>query len=58
MYYSEDVDILPLGAFEGKCEVRKKHDMPLSNDYLTLDNIFFCELFYDSSRDSLYQVYI
>ncbi|CAN6911605.1 unnamed protein product [Brassica oleracea var. botrytis] len=56
VYYSEDVDILPLGAFEGKCEVRKKHDMPLSNDYLTLDNIFFCELFYDSSRDSLYQM--
>ncbi|WZZ74546.1 hypothetical protein YC2023_085916 [Brassica napus] len=56
VYYSEDVYNLPPGAFEGKCEVRKKHDMPLSNDYLTLDNIFFCELFYDSSRDSLYQM--
>ncbi|KAF2532550.1 hypothetical protein F2Q70_00032200 [Brassica cretica] len=56
VYYSEDVYILPPGAIEGKCEVRKKHDMPLSNDYLTLDNIFFCELFYDSSRDSLYQM--
>ncbi|KAH0923581.1 hypothetical protein HID58_023599 [Brassica napus] len=44
VYYSEDVHILPPGAFEGKCEVRKKHDMPLRNDYLTLDNIFFCEM--------------
>ncbi|KAG2242456.1 hypothetical protein Bca52824_095705 [Brassica carinata] len=56
LYYSEDIYFLPPEVLEGKCEVRKKHNMPLRNDYLTLDNIFFCELFYDSSRDSLYQM--
>ncbi|KAJ0253860.1 Bromo adjacent homology (BAH) domain-containing protein [Hirschfeldia incana] len=54
VYYSEDIIFLPPEALEGKCEVRKKHDMPLRNDHLILDNIFFCELFYDFSSGSLH----
>ncbi|KAJ4900746.1 DNA (cytosine-5)-methyltransferase 1 [Raphanus sativus] len=52
----EDIYFLPPEALEGKCEVRKKRDMPLRNDNLILDNIFFCELFYDFSRGSLRQM--
>ncbi|KFK31662.1 dna (cytosine-5)-methyltransferase [Arabis alpina] len=56
LYYSEDTDVLPPEAVKGKCEVRQKSDMPLSSEYPISDNIFFCEDFYDSSKDFLKQL--
>ncbi|KFK37543.1 dna methyltransferase 2 [Arabis alpina] len=56
LYFSQDTYVLPPGALKGKCEVRKKMDMPLSREYPISDNIFFCEHFYDSSNGSLKQV--
>ncbi|XP_020872430.1 DNA (cytosine-5)-methyltransferase 3 [Arabidopsis lyrata subsp. lyrata] len=53
VYYSQDTYILPPEAIKGKCEVMKKHDMPLCREYPVLDHIFFCERFYDSSNDHL-----
>ncbi|CAH8298780.1 unnamed protein product [Eruca vesicaria subsp. sativa] len=53
VYYSQKAHLIPPGGIEGKCEVRRKHDMPLRNDYLILGNIFFCELFYHNG--SLHQ---
>ncbi|ESQ32376.1 hypothetical protein EUTSA_v10003514mg [Eutrema salsugineum] len=56
LYYSQDTDVLPPEALEGKCEVRKKIDMPLCSEYPISENIFFCEHFYDSSKGSLKQL--
>ncbi|EOA12790.1 hypothetical protein CARUB_v10025739mg [Capsella rubella] len=56
LYYSQDTDVLHPGALEGKCEVRKKNDMPLCREYPISDHIFFCELFFDSSKGSLKQM--
>ncbi|KAL1212909.1 DNA (cytosine-5)-methyltransferase 1 [Cardamine amara subsp. amara] len=56
VYYSQDTNVLLPGALEGKCEVRKKIDMPLRREYPISDHIFFCELFYDSSNGSLKQL--
>ncbi|AEE83379.1 (cytosine-5-)-methyltransferase [Arabidopsis thaliana] len=55
LYYSQDTYILPPEAIQGKCEVRKKSDMPLCREYPILDHIFFCEVFYDSSTGYLKQ---
>ncbi|AEE82708.1 Met2-type cytosine DNA-methyltransferase-like protein [Arabidopsis thaliana] len=55
LYYSHDTYILPPEALQGKCEVRKKNDMPLCREYPILDHIFFCEVFYDSSTGYLKQ---
>ncbi|CAN8255576.1 unnamed protein product [Cochlearia groenlandica] len=56
LYYSQETEVLPPEALEGKCEVRKKIDMPLRREYPISDNIFFCEHFYDSSKGSLKQL--
>ncbi|CAH8276765.1 unnamed protein product [Arabidopsis lyrata] len=56
VYYSKDTYVLPPDAIKGKCEVRKKTDMPLCREYPVLDHIFFCELFYDSSNGYLKQL--
>ncbi|RID48003.1 hypothetical protein BRARA_I04553 [Brassica rapa] len=56
LYYSEDTDVLQPEALEGKCEVRKKIDMPSRREYPISDNIFFCEQIYDPSKGSLKQL--
>ncbi|KAG7612367.1 Bromo adjacent homology (BAH) domain [Arabidopsis suecica] len=56
LYFSQDTVVLPPGALEGKCEVRKKSDMPLSREYPISDHIFFCDLFFDTSKGSLKQL--
>lgn len=58
MYYSEDTDVLQPEALEGKCEVRKKIDMPSRREYPISENIFFCEQIYNPSKGSLKQVHI
>ncbi|CAH2061426.1 unnamed protein product [Thlaspi arvense] len=56
LYYSQDTDVLHPEAVKGKCEVRKKIDMPLRREYPISENIFFCEQIYDSSNGSLKQL--
>ncbi|CAH8389414.1 unnamed protein product [Eruca vesicaria subsp. sativa] len=56
LYYSVDTDVLHPEALEGKCEVRKKIDMPSHREYPISENIFFCEQIYDSSKGSLKQL--
>ncbi|XP_010450186.1 PREDICTED: DNA (cytosine-5)-methyltransferase 2-like [Camelina sativa] len=56
LYYSQDIYVLPREAINGKCEVRKKYDMPLCHELYISDHIFFCELFYDSSNGSFKQL--
>ena len=40
--YSTQIVIVPLMAIEGKCEVRKKHDLPAYNAPAEFQQIFFC----------------
>ncbi|CAH8337110.1 unnamed protein product [Eruca vesicaria subsp. sativa] len=56
LYYSEDTYVLKPDALKGKCEVRKKNDMPSGCEYPVLDNIFFCEQIYDPSKGSVKQL--
>ncbi|KAL0733706.1 hypothetical protein Bca4012_009916 [Brassica carinata] len=56
LYYSVDTDVLHPEALEGKCEVRKKSDMPSRREYPISENIFFCEQIYDPSKGSLKQL--
>ncbi|KAG8641192.1 hypothetical protein MANES_13G119400v8 [Manihot esculenta] len=56
IYYSEDMHLLPAEAIRGKCEVRKKSDIPTCSAAATFDHIFFCEHLYDPSRGSLKQL--
>lgn len=43
-------------AIEGKCEVRKKHDLPALDSPVIFDHIFFCEYIYDPAKGSLKQL--
>ncbi|KAJ9177054.1 hypothetical protein P3X46_012307 [Hevea brasiliensis] len=56
IYYSEDMHLLPAEAIEGKCEVRKKNDIPTCSAVAIFDHIFFCEHLYDPSTGSLKQL--
>ncbi|XP_052197466.1 LOW QUALITY PROTEIN: DNA (cytosine-5)-methyltransferase 1-like [Diospyros lotus] len=55
VYYSEETTVLPAETIEGKCEVRKKSDLP-SDVPALIEHIFFCEYFYNPSRGSLKQL--
>ncbi|XVF58899.1 hypothetical protein PTKIN_Ptkin07bG0103100 [Pterospermum kingtungense] len=56
VYYSEEVHILFVDAIEGKCEVRKKNDLPACNAPVIFSHIFFCDRVYDPSKGSLKQL--
>ncbi|GAV80752.1 DNA_methylase domain-containing protein/BAH domain-containing protein/DNMT1-RFD domain-containing protein [Cephalotus follicularis] len=56
VYYSEETLLLSVEAIEGKCEVRKKNDVPPCNSPATFQHIFFCEHLYDPSKGSLKQL--
>ncbi|KAF9613807.1 hypothetical protein IFM89_011976 [Coptis chinensis] len=58
VYYSEEVLTLPVETFEGKCEIRKKHDLPSVIDPVIFDHIFFCEHLYDPVKGSIKQLKI
>ncbi|KAJ4837570.1 hypothetical protein Tsubulata_038149 [Turnera subulata] len=55
LYYSEETHVLSIETIEGKCEVRKKNDMPTCTAAV-FDHIFFCEHLYDPSNGSLKQL--
>lgn len=43
VYYSEEIHILFVEAIEGKCEIRKKNDLPACNAPVIFHHIFFCD---------------
>lgn len=55
VYYSEETHILSVETIEGKCEVRKKNDIPAYGPSI-FQHIFFCEHMYDPSNGSLKKV--
>ena len=56
VYYSEDIIDVPVDMIEGKCEVRKKNDLPSSDLPVMFEHVFFCELIYDRATGALKQV--
>ncbi|KAM7258254.1 hypothetical protein ACFE04_013995 [Oxalis oulophora] len=56
VYYSEETHVLSIDAIEGKCEVRKKNDVPPCIAPTNFQHIFFCERFYDPSKGSIKQL--
>ncbi|PON45428.1 C-5 cytosine methyltransferase [Parasponia andersonii] len=56
VYYSETTDILSIDSIEGRCEVRKKSDVPVSDTPAIFEHIFFCERVYDPHKGSLNQL--
>ncbi|XWS41226.1 hypothetical protein CRYUN_Cryun17cG0062700 [Craigia yunnanensis] len=56
VYYSEETHLLFVEALEGKCEVRKKNDLPACNAPAIFHHIFFCDRVYDPSKGSLKQL--
>ncbi|KAJ0039655.1 hypothetical protein Pint_27589 [Pistacia integerrima] len=56
VYYSEETHVISVEAIEGKCEVRKKNDVPVCIAPAIYQHIFFCEHLYDPSKGSLKQL--
>ncbi|XP_070669921.1 DNA (cytosine-5)-methyltransferase 1-like isoform X2 [Malus domestica] len=56
VYYSEETHLVTVDDIEGKCEVRKKSDLPVCNAPVTFEHIFFCEYLYDPSNGSIKQL--
>jgi DNA (cytosine-5)-methyltransferase 1 len=48
--------VLSVENIEGKCEVRKKNDIPACDAPAIFQQVFFCERLYDPSKGSLKQV--
>ncbi|KAM7528630.1 hypothetical protein LguiB_032040 [Lonicera macranthoides] len=53
VYYSEEIDMVPIVAIEGKCEVRRKHDLSSVDSTNVFEHKFFCEYLYDPKKGSL-----
>lgn len=53
VYYSEEFLTVPVEMIEGKCEVRKKNDLPSADFPSAIDHAFFCEYSYDPVKGSL-----
>ncbi|KAL5697799.1 DNA (cytosine-5-)-methyltransferase [Ranunculus cassubicifolius] len=56
VYYSEEVLTVSVDTIKGKCEIRRKHDLPSHNDPVIFDHIFFCEYLYDPVKGSIKQL--
>ncbi|XP_017969401.1 PREDICTED: DNA (cytosine-5)-methyltransferase 1 [Theobroma cacao] len=56
VYYSEETHMLSVEAIEGKCEVRKRNDLPEASAPAIFHDIFFCDRIYDPSKGSLKQL--
>ncbi|XP_039683076.1 DNA (cytosine-5)-methyltransferase 1 [Medicago truncatula] len=53
VYYSDEACTISVQSIEGKCEVRKKIDVPEGCAPGIFHNIFFCELLYDPATGAL-----
>ncbi|TXG69970.1 hypothetical protein EZV62_004905 [Acer yangbiense] len=56
VYYSEQVLTVPIIAIEGKCDIRKKHDLPSMDSPVIFEHIFFCEHLYDPDKGAIKQL--
>ncbi|XP_057502306.1 DNA (cytosine-5)-methyltransferase 1-like isoform X2 [Actinidia eriantha] len=56
LYYSDQMVTVPLTAVEGKCEVRRQHDIPSMDSPAIFQHIFFCEYFYDHNNGAIKQL--
>ncbi|CAL9757578.1 unnamed protein product [Musa acuminata subsp. burmannicoides] len=56
VYYSEEILTVPVEMIKGKCEVRKKIDLPNLELPVVLDHVFFCEYSYDPVKGTLKQL--
>ncbi|GFZ03206.1 methyltransferase 1 [Actinidia rufa] len=56
VYYSEHIMTVALAAIEGKCEVRRKQDLPFIDAPTIFQHIFFCEYFYDHKNGAVKQL--
>ncbi|KAK1405307.1 hypothetical protein POM88_004912 [Heracleum sosnowskyi] len=56
VYYSEVTHTLLVEAIEGRCEVRKKSDLPSCDAPTIYEHMFFCECLYDPHKGSLKQL--
>ena len=57
VYHSEETHTLLVEAIEGRCEVRKKSDLPTCDAPTIYEHVFYCEYLYDPHKGSLKQVY-
>ncbi|KAJ1379466.1 S-adenosyl-L-methionine-dependent methyltransferase [Sesbania bispinosa] len=53
VYYSGETNLVPVASIEGKCEVRKKNDIPTCSAPVIFQHVFFCEHLYDPATGSL-----
>ncbi|KAF8404029.1 hypothetical protein HHK36_008905 [Tetracentron sinense] len=56
VYYSEQILNVPVETIRGKCEVRKKLDLPSLGGPGIHDHIFFCEQLYDPAKGAIEQL--
>ncbi|XP_015580058.1 DNA (cytosine-5)-methyltransferase 1B isoform X1 [Ricinus communis] len=56
VYYSEHIETFPILDIQGKCEVRKKHDLPSFDKLAIFEHIFFCEHIYDPEKGTIKQL--
>jgi len=55
-YYSKLVLTVPVTGVEGKCDIRKKHDLAPLDSPTIFEHIFFCEHLYDPDKGTIKQV--
>ncbi|KAI9087979.1 hypothetical protein K1719_030309 [Acacia pycnantha] len=53
VYYSEETHLIPVESVEGKCQIRKKNDIPACSSPGIFQHMFFCENLYDPANGSL-----
>ncbi|KAF1899167.1 hypothetical protein Lal_00019289 [Lupinus albus] len=53
VYYSNETHIISVQTIEGKCQVRKKNDVPACSASGLFQNVFFCEHLYDPATGSI-----
>ncbi|KAH9684623.1 DNA (cytosine-5)-methyltransferase [Citrus sinensis] len=56
VYYSKLVLTVPVTGVEGKCDIRKKHDLAPSDSPTIFEHIFFCEHLYDPDKGTIKQL--
>ncbi|XP_057547555.1 DNA (cytosine-5)-methyltransferase 1A-like [Amaranthus tricolor] len=56
VYFSEQTQLLSVAVVQGKCQVRRKHDMPSSNYPAFYEHVFFCEHLYDPDSGATKQL--
>ncbi|GMH24456.1 hypothetical protein Nepgr_026299 [Nepenthes gracilis] len=56
VYYSEEVLWVTAADLEGKCEVRKKHDLPSLDGPAVYEHLFFFEHLYDPNSGAIKQL--